>query len=143
MTARPETGHSKTAKMQSRRNTRSHDPAARAWLGRDGLRGLATMLLLAALFGAGIYFGGSPPATKQASASPWAPSDDDLSTGSILFVPPLGNSCRHRLIDNATWQIVDNGMVDCGFALAHRAQINIPKWSAARVGIVRDGFRQR
>jgi hypothetical protein len=61
----------------------------------------------------------------------------------MVFVPTLGNNCRQRLIDNATWQIVDNGTVDCGSAMAHDAQNNVPKWPAARLNIVRDGFRQR
>ena len=69
--------------------------------------------------------------------------DDDLATGSIIFVPILGNTCRKKLIDNATWQIRDNGLVDCRAALAQGAHGNQLGWSASRVDVIRHGFYKR
>ena len=69
--------------------------------------------------------------------------DDDLTTGSIIFVPILGNTCRKKLIDNATWQIRDNGLVDCRAALARGAHGNQLGWSASRVDVIRHGFYKR
>ena len=50
-----------------------------------------------------------------------AESDDELRTGSILIVPPQGNVCRQKLIDNATWRIRDNGFVLCNDAVSWHA----------------------
>ena len=42
------------------------------------------------------------------------PSDDDeIYTGSILYMPDMGNVCRQLLFDNHNGQFTDNGYVDC------------------------------
>ena len=69
--------------------------------------------------------------------------DDDLTTGSIIFVPILGNTCRKRLIDDATWQFRDQGLVECRAALAESAQGRRLSWSSARVDVIRHGFFNR
>jgi hypothetical protein len=80
--------------------------------------------------------------TRQATAT--RPAGENLSTGSILFVPRLGSECRIRQIDNATWRIWEQGVADCASVL------NEPKgdpaaqgWSTARVDVIREGFRNR
>ena len=118
-------------------------PQPRALLGRDGQRAIVSVAALALLFGVGVYLNGGIAISKFASISPRAAQDDNLTTGSILFVPVLGNRCRHRLIDNATWRIRDGGVVDCNTALSHQAGGGGLRWSAARVDVVREGFRQR
>lgn len=70
-------------------------------------------------------------------------ADDELATGSIIFVPVLGNNCRKKLIDNATWRIRDSGPVDCRVALARGAHGNESGWSTSRVDIIRNGFYSR
>jgi hypothetical protein len=45
----------------------------------------------------------------------------DLLTGSILL-PYAGDVCRQRLINNATGQIRDDGLVICSAATANNAQ---------------------
>jgi hypothetical protein len=110
---------------------------------RDGARALVASATLVLLFALGIYFGGGIPLEKFASASQRAPQDDNLTTGSILFVPVLGNRCRQRLIENATWRIRDGGVVDCETALSRPKSGGRLTWSAARVDVVREGFRQR
>jgi len=55
----------------------------------------------------------------------------------------LGNHCRKRAIDNATWQIRDDGVVNCDTALSQPARPRPHAWSTARVGVIRDGFRRK
>jgi hypothetical protein len=69
-----------------------------------------------------------------------ATGDDDLTTGSIVFVPIHGNRCRNRLIDNTTWRIRDNGYVDCKEALAQYTTGPRLNLSAARASAIRRGF---
>jgi hypothetical protein len=70
-------------------------------------------------------------------------TDDDLTTGSIVFVPIRGNRCRSRLIDNATWRIRDNGYVDCRAALLQNADLPRVNWSTARTHAIQQGFVAR
>jgi hypothetical protein len=81
----------------------------------------------------------------HASMSPAArtlPSGEaDLSTGSLLVVTPGGTFCRQRIIDNSTWQIRDNGWVDCDDALAKSANSGVP--AGSRIDLIREGFRGR
>jgi hypothetical protein len=62
-----------------------------------------------------------------------------LSTASLLVVSPSGNLCRQRTVDNGTWQIRDNGWVDCDEALAKAANPGAPQGS--RIDLIREGFR--
>lgn len=71
-------------------------------------------------------------------------SDDDLRTGSILFVPEEGNICRRRLIDNNTWRIRDGGAVICNEAVAWNANAVAGRLSpAARLDAIRGGFQRK
>lgn len=69
------------------------------------------------------------------------PSDHALRTGSVLFVPPSGNRCKHRLIDNYTWFMRDNGFVNCD-ELASRGidPISRDYNSSPRLDAIRDAF---
>ena len=82
--------------------------------------------------------------TAQRQAAALLPSDDDeIYTGSILYMPDMGNVCRQLLFDNQNGQFTDNGYVDCERA-AYRSRMDQPKrWSAARVRVISDGFRKR
>jgi hypothetical protein len=69
------------------------------------------------------------------------PQDEKVYTGSILFMPHVGNTCRQYLFDNITGRLSDNGMVDCQRGEYH-SDANAPKkWSAARVHVISSGFR--
>lgn len=98
-------------------------------------------VLVAGLLAAARIVPPSPVRMLAAAAGP--ASDDDLTTGSIIFLPAIGNICRNHLIDNATWQIRDNGVVDCKSALARSASGRRVGWSAARVDVIRSGFSRR
>jgi len=82
-------------------------------------------------------FGFDPSAffRHQAEAAPQE-AKSDLQTGSILLEPADGKICRQRLIDNATWQIRDNGYVDCRVASAQNKQ----SWHQERTNAIRNSF---
>ena len=102
-------------------------------------RAVFACVVLAALFGLAMFMGTGGQTTSVASL---AAGDDELTTGSIVFVPLLGNRCRKRLIDNATWHIRDGGEVDCSAALSKSANPQM-RWSAARVDVISKGFRKQ
>jgi hypothetical protein len=124
---------------KSRRRT------TRGWPSRDGRRALAICLLFGAIASVGLatVVRNMPSSGTRIAATKNAQGDDELTTGSIVFVPILGNHCRSRLIDNATWRIRDNGMVDCKVALNPGAAGRGSGWSAARVDVIRHGFSHR
>jgi hypothetical protein len=120
---------------------------SRRWFRRDNRRALVICLLFGsvATVGLGTVIQQAPSGSIRIAANGpgFGQSDDDLATGSIIFVPILGNTCRKKLIDNATWQIRDSGPVDCRAALARGAHGNQLGWSASRVDLVRNGFYNR
>jgi hypothetical protein len=112
---------------------------------RDLYRAVLAGLLLIFVFAAGFHdrqwFGTSRDAPYKLGD----PNDHALRTGSILFVPPSGNRCRHRLIDNYTWFIRDNGFINCD-ELVHRGveTINSRDYnSSARLDAIRDAFSRK
>lgn len=72
-----------------------------------------------------------------------ASQDDDIYTGSILYLPDAAsNICHQWLFDNQSGGFADNGSVDCNSAAYHG--LDGPKrWSAARIKVISDGFRDR
>jgi hypothetical protein len=123
---------------------KSRRQTARGWLGRDNRHALAVCLLFGAIVAVGL---GTvirhAPMTMLGVAAADGHGDGGLTTGSIIFVPILGNICRKRLIENTSWQIRDNGLVDCRAALAQGAHGNQLGWSVARVDVIRHGFYNR
>lgn len=84
----------------------------------------------------------------HASPSPAARShpatEAELSTGSLLVVTPHSSLCRQRTIDNSTWQIRENGWVDCDEALAKSANSGVDtRAPGSRLDLIREGFRGR
>jgi hypothetical protein len=120
---------------------------ARGWFRRDKRRALAICLFGAVAFiGIGSVIQQAPSIgnLRIAGNGPGLTQvDDELATGSIIFVPILGNNCRKKLIDNATWRIRDSGPVDCRIALARGANANESGWSTSRVDVIRNGFYNR
>src|SRR5262249_10152137 len=136
-----------TSAEAMRRNAKPKRRRSQGWFRRDNRRALAVCLLFSgiAAVGVGTVIQQTPTGIiRIAGNGPgYGQSDDDLATGSIIFVPLLGNTCRKKLIDNATWQIRDDGIVDCRTALARGAYGNQLGWSASRVDIIRNGFYSR
>jgi hypothetical protein len=79
---------------------------------------------------------------QQRAAARSALSDDEIYTGSILYLPNRGNLCRQLLFDNHNGRVTDNGYVDCDRA-AYQGSLDTPKqWSTARLRVISDGFLQ-
>lgn len=49
----------------------------------------------------------------KASAIAPVPSSDELYTGSIYYLPTLGQFCWERMLDNRNGDMWDKGYVDC------------------------------
>lgn len=104
--------------------------------------GFAVACLIAVIAFSFLADTGARDASRQAAA-PRAQTDDEIYTGSILFMPYMGNDCRQNLLDNLTGQIRENGVVACDLALSHSSAGQARTWSAARVDAIRDGFSKR
>jgi hypothetical protein len=111
---------------------------------RDIARGILAALLLMIVIGAGLYEREWLLGPRQTLSSIGDSPDHALRTGSIVFVPPSGNNCRHRLIDNVTWFIRDNGYVECN-ELASRGSnsVNLEYNSSPRLDAIRDAFSRK
>ena len=120
----------------------------------DSIRQIAAVVAVGALLG-GVLFvaeqyiamrppgarlvSAGPPATKIAPAGT-AVGDDTIYTGSILYMPQEGRTCRQFLFDNQTGRFSDNGYVDCANA-AYRSPGEPKYWSAARARVISKSFR--
>jgi hypothetical protein len=81
-------------------------------------------------------------ASLNPASRPHSPTEGELATGSLLVVTPHGSLCRQRTIDNSTWQIRDNGWVDCDDALAKSANNGADlRTPGSRIDLIREGFR--
>jgi hypothetical protein len=81
-------------------------------------------------------------AKRYAKAAAMAQSDEEIYTGSILYMPDEGKVCRQLLFDNHNGRFSDNGYVDCERA-SYQGSLDAPKqWSAARLRVISTGFLQ-
>jgi hypothetical protein len=77
------------------------------------MRRIAAVVAVMALLTVGL-FAAREATIELSSAKPVAmPSDDQIYTGSILFVPDDGRVCRRFLFDNRTGRLSYSGLVDC------------------------------
>jgi hypothetical protein len=111
---------------------------------RDNARQTVAVIAMGALLGVALFATGQYVAARQranaAAAAVAAAGDDEVYTGSILYMPHEGTTCRQLLFHNLTGRFTDNGYVDCANAAYHTSE---PKqWSAARVRVISTGFRQ-
>ena len=132
-----------------------HRPRSRKG-SRDGFRQVAVVVtigvvLVAGLIAAGDYVVHGPAAIKAfmknatgtAKVASASGNDDGVYTGSIVYLPYEGANCRKVLFDNRNGRFTDEGHVDCVNAES-QSGINSPKqWSAARIKVISDGFRDR
>lgn len=70
-----------------------------------------------------------------------AETDDDIYTGSILYVPPRGDDCRLRSLDNHTNRVSERGAISCNDALAKSAAREV-EIAPTRIEAIRKGFRR-
>lgn len=112
---------------------------------RDTARAVIAFACLAAVVAFTLFVdtGQSGVMRRAAKQQPALPTEEEIYTGSILFMPYQGNDCRQSLLDNLTGQIRDNGVVPCDSALIDASSTQRRGWSAARVDAIRDGFARR
>jgi hypothetical protein len=103
---------------------------------------LMVLIVSLAIVSAGLFASQHIEMTDPAAQPKKPPTDDEIYTGSILFVPNDGEICRQLLFDNRTGLIKDNGPVNCEHAYYRSA--NDIKWSAAgRAQVISESFRGR
>jgi hypothetical protein len=104
-------------------------------------RRIAATAAVMAVLTAG-FFAATETKIELSAAKPTAtPSDDEIYTGSILFVPDDGKVCRRFLFDNRTGQLSYGGLVDCERAYyQNRGEPPIPM-SIARTQAISETFR--
>jgi hypothetical protein len=119
------------------------------WLSRNDRQILFVWLLFAAILalsgwiGGGLADGLRPKRTQQATSAQ-STGDDEIYTGSILFVPTGGDNCWQRFLDNQTGRLWDNGFVSCEGAAPHSLISQPGRYSTAgRVDAIRKGFLGR
>jgi len=127
--------------MRVVRGERAAARTARRQIGRDVRRALFAGLCLASLLALGSRFDGLSSILALLGSTP-RPLGEDLATGTIVLVPWIGDECRLRLIDNATWRIFEQGVVECRNALAPMEARGYGGY-AMRVDMIREGFRNR
>ena len=81
---------------------------------------------------------------QRAAAAATAPTagNDEIYTGSILYMPDDGRLCRQMLFDNHSGQLRNNGVVDCASAAYHGSGDGPKQWSSDRVRVIASGFRK-
>jgi hypothetical protein len=96
----------------------------------------------AAIVAAG-FFAATKIQIVPAPVKPTKPrSDDEIYTGSILFVPNDGKICRQLLFDNRTGRTSDHGLVDCNHAYYQTANKPPMQWSSARAQVISESFHR-
>ena len=118
-------------------------PAKKRARARNGVQEILTVVAIGVTLGFGAFATDSYIVAKRhvAAAKPAAGSDDEIYTGSILYMPDTSNVCHQWLFDNHNGQFSDNGYVDCEQAFYQGSPDSPKQWSAARVRVISTGFR--
>lgn len=123
-----------------------HPVKIRARLGDAWRQGGVAVLAIGGVLGLGLFATDHFMAAKRtppaAAAPATAANDEEIYTGSILYMPEQGRVCRQLLFDNQTGRISDNGYVDCK-AAAYSDDGTSKHWSVARMRVISSGFLQR
>jgi cysteine synthase len=113
---------------------------------RDAVRQTLAVIAVGALLGGSLFGTGEYIAARQkaaaAAAAAATASDDEIYTGSILYMPNEGRTCHQLLFNNRSGRFTDNGNVDCVNA-AYRSPSEAKQWSVARVRVISNNFRDR
>jgi hypothetical protein len=99
------------------------------------------IVAIAAALALGAFAADKYAAAKRQAPPPAAePGEEEIYTGSILYMPDDGRICRQLLFNNHDGRFTDNGYVDCE-AAAYRGALDVPKqWSPARLHVISTGF---
>jgi hypothetical protein len=127
--------------MSATGTIRARSPAAGRLAGDLRRAFVASGLVFALCVLAALIANWLPASTSQVSQTHSA-GDVNLSSATMLVVPPAGDLCHERIIDNSTWRIRNKGSVDCSEALAKSANSGATVWSpGSRLGIISESFR--
>jgi hypothetical protein len=108
----------------------------------ERLRRITAVVAVLALLGAGL-FAARDVKIELTSAKPApTPSDDEIYTGSILFVPDDGKVCRRILFDNRNGRLSNGGLVDCESAYYRSPNAPPAQMSVARTQAISETFRR-
>jgi hypothetical protein len=108
---------------------------------RNRTRQVCIVLASAGVFAvAALQIAGYATAKPKPAVAADAQGDEEIYTGSILYMPDEGDVCRQILFDNHNGRFTDNGYVDCEQA-AYQGSSDAPRqWSAARLRVISSGF---
>jgi hypothetical protein len=113
---------------------------------RDAVRQTLAVIAVGALLGGSLFATGEYISARQKAAAVASAiataSDDEIYTGSILYMPNEGRTCRQLLFNNRSGRFTDKGYVDCVNA-AYRSPTEAKQWSVARVRVISNNFRDR
>jgi hypothetical protein len=131
----------RTLQMTGRRRL----PNARSLGGSASRQTLAVVAIGVALALGALAFQEFSARQSAAAAAQWAKADaagnDEIYTGSIVYMPDEGGTCHQMLFDNQTGRFTDNGYVDCEGALYHGTD-GPKQWSTDRLHVISAGFRR-
>ncbi len=106
------------------------------------MRRIAAVAAVLAMLTAGVFAARETVVQFASPAPPVAkPSDDEIYTGAILFVPDDGKTCRRFLFDNRTGRLSYNGLVDCESAYSQNRNPTPAQMSIARTQAISETFR--
>ena len=105
------------------------------------MRRIAAVVAVMALLTVGL-FAAREATIELSSAKPVVkPSDDEIYTGSILFVPDDAKVCRRFLFDNRNGRLSYGGFVDCESAYYRSPNAPPAQMSIARTQAISETFR--
>jgi hypothetical protein len=106
----------------------------------DGSRRILIVVATGAALGFGALANSEFVMANRQAAAAATPDDAEIYTGSILYMPDDGDTCRQLLFNNHNGQFTDKGYVDCERAAYHGTS-GPKEWSAARMKVISSGFR--
>jgi hypothetical protein len=114
--------------------------------GRERSRQMVFLAAIGSVLALGLFVAGELkvgqflPRLSLSQPAP-APSENEIYTGSILYLPNEGTTYRQLLFDNRTGRFRDNGLVDCERAYYHGTNESATLWPNARAVVISQGFR--
>ena len=114
------------------------------WLRRDKSRIIAVLVWMA--FGTSVllFFTDLSAISRRAQPQPEITQsgyDNELYTGSIIFIPPTGERCWQRMLDNRDGKLWDKGYVSCDEAISQLLDSKRHGGTAVRLRKISKVFR--
>ena len=114
------------------------------WLRRDKSQTIAVLIWMA--FGTSVllFFTDLLAISRPAQPQPeitQSGSDNELYTGSIIFIPTRGERCWQRMLDNRDGKLWDKGYVSCDEAISQLLDSKRHGGTAVRLRKISKVFR--